>query len=555
MTVGDGTGSGEDFGALPGLLSAENAEARLGAAITLAAHADALPPDVVTAAAPALVALVARRGDELPQARAQALAALANLCGGTEASRTAPVLAALAGAADRVLPALAADLRAGMLGERTCAWIGCVHNVTSASTGASADATAVATAVAHQRCSQCRTMWYCSPECARQHWRAGHRTLCRVIAARGHVHAASVPHADEGALAYLAAAVLANATRGGALVASAHASSALAHLACLMADVAARAPLPAAARTLPLVLHALANTTQCAACRTALTAPATAPALRCLVERHLAPTTGDALAIPVATLLRNLCLDKSLHVRLVPSMAIEAAKGDSSGSSDSVSLSEQKDTNQDQDKKKNQDKKKQEKKHKQDQHQDQEEQLPWAVDAPVALLGVLRGEAVLSEGEMRGMPAALRAPRRQGAGLGVREAALEALLCLACDRPARADLITRRAYPVLREYDRAESAERPRDLVQQIVDLLARDSRGDDACPVAEPLPIDTSAVRDDHDVSREDLQEKGARTRGEIEKSPLPPAVHIDASPDDPSKDSDDDDEDAGDDSFVEEI
>ena len=171
----------------------------------------------------------------------------------------------------------------------------------------------------------------------------------------------------------------------------------------------------------------------------------------------------------------------------------------------------------------------------------------------------------MSEGELRGMPEALRAPRRLEAGAGVREAVLEALLCLACHRPARADLITRRAYPVLREYDRAEHAERAHDLVQQIVDFLARDSRGDDACPVAEPLPIDTSAVRDDHDVTREELQEKGARTRGEIEKSPLPPAVHMasagaaagttSAAAAEGDDDEDDDEEDAGDDSFVEEI
>lgn len=510
MTVGDGERQEPDYEALPGLLAAENAEARLGAAITLAAHADALPARVVAAAAPALAAVAANRSDELPQTRAQALCALANLCGAADA-RAAAVCAALAAAAARVCAALAADVRAGVLGERTCAWPGCAR-------GAGA---------AQQRCSQCRTAWYCSAACARLHWRAGHRVLCRLVAARGRVHAASVPHADEGTLAYLAAAVLANATRSPALVAAAPAAPALARLAAVCADVAARAPLPAAARTVPLLLSTLANSAQCPACRAALTAEAPEPeapakakapaesALARVVARYLAPRVGDACALPVATLLRNLCLDKTLHARLVPSMARE---GEGKGEGE------------------------------------------CAVDAPVALLGVLRGEAVLDAGEMRAMPAALRAPRPLAAGAAVREAVLEALLCLACDRPARADLITRRAYPVLREYDRAEPAERARDLVQQIVDLLARDSRGDDTCPVAEPLPLDTSAVRDDHDVTRDELQNKGARTRGEIEKSPLPPAVHM-ATPPPPSAEGgqdageDDDDEDAADDSFVEEI
>ena len=91
MTVGDTARHDQDYEALPGLLAAENPEARLGAATTLATHTAALPAGVVAAAAPALAAVVANRSDELPQTRAQALCTLANLCADADADADAPI--------------------------------------------------------------------------------------------------------------------------------------------------------------------------------------------------------------------------------------------------------------------------------------------------------------------------------------------------------------------------------------------------------------------------------------------------------------------------------
>jgi hypothetical protein len=65
---------------------------------------------------------------------------------------------------------------------------------------------------------------------------------------------------------------------------------------------------------------------------------------------------------------------------------------------------------------------------------------------------------------------------------------LDGLLQLATKRRTRAELILRRAYPIIRDYDLWETDEAAKDKVAAIADLLIRDSEGDGKVPVARPL-------------------------------------------------------------------
>jgi hypothetical protein len=60
---------------------------------------------------------------------------------------------------------------------RSCAYLRCA-NLPGFSGGPAA-----AEGAGSMRCSACRSVWYCGEACSHANWRAGHRRVCKALAA------------------------------------------------------------------------------------------------------------------------------------------------------------------------------------------------------------------------------------------------------------------------------------------------------------------------------------------------------------------------------------
>lgn len=450
-----------DIESLPRMLRSSNIDEQLGTAIALATSTGTMPACVAAAVVPVLADIVADRSNELPHMRGEAVRCLANLCGASESAqedgpRLEATLRALGAALPALLPALLADMRAGLLGQQTCACPGCGRRDTED--------------FRLQRCSRCKHAWYCGPACIKKHWAAGHQKQCtRLVTRRAALDTAAHPCQDAD-LAFVAAALLANATRAPMFVCGTGTEHCLADAVPALVDITARHAAQCAAMgnnsTGTALLGLLANLMQSAACRSALVGSDAAP-LRTLLAH--AARDKQRLPLPLLLLLRNLCLDTELHRSLLPAAQPTAVAGrGKKGRKGRTTPSDQ-----------------------------------GEVDVPGLMLATLQ---------------------RRGAGTEeAHRVALEALLALASCRAARENLITRRAYPELRDYHRREKDDTHKELVNQIVDYLARDSTGDGTCPVAVPLQHTHSSQQQEQQGEEEKV---AMRTQGEIEKAPDPPAL-----------------------------
>lgn len=79
----------------------------------------------------------------------------------------------------QTLPAQAAEIRlelAQAAATRSCAYLGCSNLVLEGGPAAGEG-------VGSKKCAACRSVWYCGTNCSHADWRAGHRRVCKVLAA------------------------------------------------------------------------------------------------------------------------------------------------------------------------------------------------------------------------------------------------------------------------------------------------------------------------------------------------------------------------------------
>ena len=290
------------------MLRSSNIDERLGAAIALTTSTDTMPARVAAAVVPVLADIVADRSNELPHMRGEAMRCLANLCGASEAAqedkqRQQETHSGLAAGFPAMLTALLADMRTGLLAQQTCACPGCGKHGTED----------------HklQRCSRCKHSWYCGPECLKKHWSAGHQQQCKCLATRREALDVAAHPCKDADLAFIAGALLANATRTPTLVCGPKTEECLVSAVPeFVAIISAYSALHTRSYSIVSVLFGLmANLMQSARCRALLVGDDAA-----LLRQLLAHTTQDKqhLPLPLLYLLRNLCLDVSLHPSLIP---------------------------------------------------------------------------------------------------------------------------------------------------------------------------------------------------------------------------------------------
>lgn len=349
-----------------------------------------------------------------------------------------------------------------------------------------------------QRCSQCKAAYYCCPGCARLDWSAGHKAVCKAIAAHKMVNPKSALMDSE--IAYVAAALLSNISRNETACGKlAPHLPLMVQAACLLAREGEINEGMAA--TAACLADAVMNAAQDSLCRKALV-------------KKVDSASGDVDRMPTIKMS-----DEKPEAKKVNSQ-----KNKSGSKKKSASVKKDKKVKSAEEEKKEESKCESEGCDEKDHSplfyvievlsKSPNEQLRKAaygtvrnicfenhlqeliigkegsdVNVMTFLLSKIRGTKELSEDDKDGMSPALHAPRELEPSLECRKLILDALLLLACYRPSREVLITGISYPILRDYHTAEEDEEAKDKVSTIVDILARDSTGNGKCPIAKPLP------------------------------------------------------------------
>ena len=405
--------------------------------------------------------LIVRPSSEIPETRLHAIKAI--LAMASDDSVASHVLAALLSANSKcptaeLISVLLEDAVAPLRIHR-CSWKGCTVG------GHSKYVPGL------QRCSQCKAAYYCCPGCARLDWSAGHKAVCKAIAAHKTVNPKSA--LIEPDIAYAAAALLCNISRNETACGKlAQHLGVIAEAACLLAREGDRfAPVAAC------LADTVMNAAQDSLCRKAL------------VKRPVG-VVPDVPSMPVADLVKegkNNAKRKSkdkkesvvndddagsavLHsplfyvVEVLAKSANEQLRKAAYGTVRNICF---------------------------ENHLQENVLKKEGADVNVMtfLLSKLRGTKELSEDDKDAMSPALHTPRKMEPSLECRKLILDALLLLACHRPSREVLITDMAYPILRDYHIIEEDEEAKDKISTIVDILARDSTGNGKCPIAKPIP------------------------------------------------------------------
>ena len=425
----------------------------------------------------AIGTLIIRPSSEIPETRYHAIKTLLAMTSEEDSTSHIPIVLLSATSkcsTKELLSTLIADTVAPLRIHK-CSWKGCTINGPNKYL------------VGLQRCSQCKTAYYCCPGCARLDWSAGHKAVCKGIAAHKAVNPKSAARMDDE-IAYVAAALLTNLSRNETACGKlASHLGLMVEAACLLA----REEAEKFKKIAGCLADAVMNATQDSLCRKAVVkrseasedigrmpvikysndteepkqtkkqtkskskkATAASPAQKEESDAKVEEEEGEnAVHSPLYNVIEVLSKSKNEQLR-------KAAYGTvrnicfENHLQESILKKEGSDVN-----------------------------------VMTFLLSNIRGTKELTEDDKDGMNPALYAPRKMEPSLECRKLILDALLLLACYRPSREVLITDMSYPILRDYHTAEEDEEAKDKVSTIVDILARDSTGNGKCPIAKPLP------------------------------------------------------------------
>ena len=456
---------------------------RLEASRLLAVHYKSIESKHIPSLLSSSLTILIHRCSEFPGTRADILRCLNQLVIRKDADETFfPPLLALKDLR-LLVPALMADIRSGVRSLHTCGCPGCTSEPKTEM----------------QRCSGCKMAWFCSPACAKTAWTTfGHRAFCNYVTKHPKQVAQLDPrgNAKDDDLAFLSSAMLANLTRSEAFMTSESVQDELASAAGEVAHISLDCKMPKDYESAAMLLDLLNNLSRSSrVCDVLFSREKSGQTLLASLVSTFLTNAKSGIFLPMKasmlTMCRNMCMDRSLHKFFVPSIAT------SSG-------------------------------------------CDLVCDLPVVFLQRLRGDTIFSEGDKKNMPPELTEPGKTETNEDIRKLALEGLLLLSCYRPSRADLITRKAYPVLRDYEKTEKDEELKKKVSEIVDFLSRASKGDGDCPIA--IPIENTDESDDSKQETKQIHElpsvptdvpevdptKVMKTRSDIEKPAVPAVVSL---------------------------
>lgn len=437
----------------------------------------------------AIGTLIIRPSSEIPETRYHAIKTLLSMTSEEDSTSHIPIvlLSATSKCSTKELISTLIGDTVAPLRIHKCSWKGCTVNGPNKYL------------VGLQRCSQCKNAYYCCPGCAKLDWSAGHKAVCKGIAAHKAVNPKSAARMDDE-IAFVAAALLTNLSRNETACGKlASHLGLMVEAACLLA----REEDEKLKKIAGCLADAVMNATQDSLCRKAV------------VKRSEA--SEDIGKMPVIKYSNDTAESKKSTKSKSKKSGAQKEKEKPS----TVPESEEK---------------------KEDANvvhsplynvievlsKSKNEQIRKAaygtvrnicfenhlqesilkkegsdVNVMTFLLSNIRGTKELTEDDKEGMNPALYAPRKMEPSLECRKLILDALLLLACYRPSREVLITDMSYPILRDYHTAEEDEEAKDKVSTIVDILARDSTGNGKCPIAKPLP------RQDAQPAEKEVEEK----------------------------------------------
>lgn len=424
----------------------------------------------------AIGTLIIRPSSEIPETRYHAIKTLLSMTSEEDSTSHIPIvlLSATSKCSTKELISTLIGDTVAPLRIHKCSWKGCTVNGPNKYL------------VGLQRCSQCKNAYYCCPGCAKLDWSAGHKAVCKGIAAHKAVNPKSAARMDDE-IAFVAAALLTNLSRNETACGKlASHLGLMVEAACLLA----REEDEKLKKIAGCLADAVMNATQDSLCRKAV------------VKRSEA--SEDIGKMPVIKYSNDTAESKKSAKSKSKKSGAQKEKEKPS----SVPESEEKKEEEDNvvhsplynvievlSKSKNEQIRKAAygsvrnicfENHLQESILKKEGS---DVNVMTFLLSNIRGTKELTEDDKEGMNPALYAPRKMEPSLECRKLILDALLLLACYRPSREVLITDMSYPILRDYHTAEEDEEAKDKVSTIVDILARDSTGNGKCPIAKPLP------------------------------------------------------------------